>query len=229
MLDFLEHMENFINQLETEFKRNANAAIAAGQKAYLKGQFEFYGITTPVRRELQKPFLVREYLPHKTELEGIVKTLWDKPQREYQMFAQELVRKYIVQIEERDLVLFEFMVVNKSWWETVDFIAPKLMGPYFKRYPAQVTPYLEKWIDSGNIWLQRSAILFQLDYKQSVNVELLAFVIHSLLGSKEFFINKAIGWMLRNYSRINPGWVIEFVDGTPLHPLSRREALRLIQ
>lgn len=222
-------MKDFIQQLEIEFKRNANAAIAAGQKAYMKDQFEFYGIKTPLRRKIQQPFLDKRYLPSKTNLENTVKSLWLKPEREYQLFAQELTEKYVKKFEENDIALLEWMVVHKSWWDTVDFIATHLMGAYFKLYPSQIKKYVNKWLASKNIWLQRSAILFQLKYKNKIDTVLLASVINSLLGSKEFFINKAIGWILREYSRINPKWVIDFTNKAALHNLSRREALRLMK
>ena len=221
-------MSEFINILETEFEKNANPEIALGQKTYMKNKFEFYGIKTPVRRKIQKPFLVKEYLPPKKELETIIKTLWKKSEREYQYFSQELAYKYVNQFEKKDIALFEFMIIHKSWWDTIDLIAPKLVGNYFKIYPEQRDTYVEKWIASNNIWLQRTAILFQLNYKSDLDKDFLAYIINSLLGSKEFFINKAIGWILRQYSRINPDWVIEFTNHTQLDKLSYKEALRLI-
>lgn len=222
-------MRDFITTLESEFKKNANAQIAADQKAYMRGQFEYYGLKTPLRREVQKPFLVKGFLPPKSELENIVKTLWRKPERDYHLFAQELVGKYTQQFTKEDIALFEFMVINNSWWDTVDFIAVKLMGAYFRMYPEQREVYTKQWIASGNIWLQRSALLFQLKYKQDLDTTLLANIINPLLGSKEFFINKAIGWVLRDYSRVDPDWVMDFASKTKLEPLSRKEALRLIK
>ncbi len=222
-------MTDFINKLRSEFEKNANAGIAAGQKAYMKNQFEFYGIKTPLRRKNQKFFLTKENLPPKSDLDKMVTALWSKPQREYQYFAQELAHKYLKQFEKKDITLLEFMVTHKSWWDTVDFISSKSMGEYFKIYPDQRSKYVEKWIASENMWLQRSSVLFQLNYKAQVDTGLLTSTINSLLGSKEFFINKAIGWMLRNYSKTNPGWVVDFVSKTKLEKLSRKEALRLIQ
>ena len=222
-------MSDFIKTLENEFKKNANPEIAYGQKAYMKNQFDFYGIKTPIRRKIQTPFLVKEYLPSKKELESIIKTLWKKPEREFQYFSQELVFKYVNQFDKKDIKLFEFMIFQKSWWDTIDFIAPKLIGKYFKLYPAQRNTYVEKWILSKNIWLQRSAILFQLNYKNELDSEYLAYIINSLLGTKEFFINKAIGWILRQYSKTNPAWVIEFANKTRINKLSYKEALRLIK
>ena len=222
-------MKDFKNILVTEFKKNSNPEIALGQKAYMKNHFEFYGIKTPIRRKIQKPFLIREYLPPKNELDKIVKTLWKKPEREYQYFAQELTEKYTKQFDKSDIELFEFMIIHKSWWDTVDFIAPKLVGEYFKLYPEQRNVNVEKWIVSNNIWLQRASILFQLNYKNELDTEFLTYIINSLLGSKEFFINKAIGWILRQYSKINPNWVLDFTNNTQLDKLSHKEAIRLIK
>lgn len=222
-------MNDFVVSLESEFQKWSNPKNASLQKAYMRNQFDFFGITTTQRRVIQKPFLTKAYLPEKEEQINIVKVLWKKPQREFQYFAQELAYKYTKQPEKKDIVLYEFMVINKSWWDTVDFISNKLMGDYFKSYPDQTQRYVEKWVKSDNIWLQRSAILFQLKYREDLDKELLYFIIHSLLGSKEFFINKAIGWILREYSRTNPEWVKEFVAATKLNALSKREALKLIK
>ncbi len=222
-------MKHFIDTIEASFTQHRNSAIALQQKAYMRNQFEYFGLKTPLRKELQKDFLKKGDLPQKRELEPIVKELWNKPQREFQYLAQELSFKYIKSLEEDDIALFEFMVVTKSWWDTVDFIAVKLMGAYFKKFPEQIPNYLQKWLTSKNIWLQRSALLFQLKYKDSINSKLLGDTINTLLGSQEFFINKAIGWVLREYSKINPEWVLTFVAETKLNALSKKEALRLIQ
>ena len=223
-------MEDYIRQLESEFVKNANPKYAIAQKAYLKNQFEFYGMNAALRREIQKPFLAKKaYLPPKKELETIVKTLWSKSEREYQYFALELTYKYIKQIEEKDIELFEFMILHKSWWDTIDFISPRFIGEYFKRFPDQRNPIVAKWLASKNIWLHRSSILFQLKYKKDPDTVFLSYIINSLHGSKEFFINKAIGWILRDYSRVNPNWTIAFCEKTTLSNLSRKEALRLIK
>ena len=88
---------------------------------------------------------------------------------------------------------------------------------------------LNNWVDSENIWLNRSALLFQLNYKKITNEELLQNFIHRLKHKKEFFIQKAIGWVLRQYSKTNPQWVIKLVEEEAIIGLARREALRLIK
>jgi len=101
-----------------------------------------------------------------------------------------------------------------------------LVGAYFKHFSDEKQTVIDKWLASENIWLQRTALLFQLKYKDQVDTSLLKYVITRLLGSNEFFINKAIGWILREYSKTNPTWVAAFVAETDLHPLSKREALK---
>jgi 3-methyladenine DNA glycosylase AlkD len=222
-------MNDFIKTLQLEFEANSDSKIAAQQKAYLRDQFAFYGLKTPIRRTIQKPFLIKAYLPPKEDLTILVQILWNSPQREYHYFAQELTEKYIKHFEVKDIVLLEFMISTNSWWDTVDFIATKLIKGYFKKFPEQRDFYIKKWLVSGHIWLQRTCIIFQLLEKEKTDTILLKHVITSLLGSKEFFINKAIGWALRDYSRTNPKWVNEFTANTDLYSLSRREALRLIK
>lgn len=222
-------MEDFVKLLEIEFEKNKNQSVGVEQKVYLRNQFECYGLKSQIRREIQKPFLVKEYLPNNQELHAIVNELWNKPQREFQYFSQELVDKSTKRFEQQDIALLEYMVTHKSWWDTVDFIASKLIGRYFKIYPEKRQDYIDKWLSSENIWSQRSALLFQLKYKNDTDTGILSYVINSLLGSKEFFINKAIGWVLREYSKSNQMWVEDFVNKTSLSPLSKREALRLIR
>jgi len=221
-------MQDYLTTLTSAFSKNVDAINAKGQKAYMRNQFEFLGMTSPIRRMVQKPWLQKENLPNKKLLVDIVKNLWQKPEREYQFFAQELTYRFVKQFDKKDIELLEYMVTHKSWWDTVDYIAAKLMGEYFMRYPEQQEIYMKKWLSSNNIWLHRSAILFQLKYKDKVNTELLSLIIISLLGSEEFFINKAIGWMLREYSKTNPAWVLDFTNKHPLEKLSRKEALRLL-
>ncbi len=210
------------------FKEMANASVAAGQKAYMRNQFEFYGLKTPVRRALQKQLFQKERLPPKDEVVGIVKTLWRHPQRECHYLAQELLTKYLNNLEEQDIALYEFMITHNSWWDTVDFIAANLVGRYFRKFPSKRDAHVTKWLASGNIWLQRTALLFQLKYKESLDTTLLSDSIEKLLGSREFFINKAIGWILREYSKTNGPWVLQFAGTTALQPLSKKEALRLL-
>jgi len=103
------------------------------------------------------------------------------------------------------------------------------VGMHFRRFPDVREKYLPKWRASKNIWLRRTTILFQLNYKRETDFDLLCEIIRENLDSKEFFINKAIGWALRQYARVDPSAVSKFVKSTPLHPLSKREAMKHIE
>ncbi|MCK5077528.1 MAG: DNA alkylation repair protein, partial [Calditrichia bacterium] len=118
---------------------------------------------------------------------------------------------------------------TKSWWDTVDFIATNLVGPLFEKYSELIIPYTKKWMDSGNIWLQRTSILFQLKYKEKTDFKLIIGFIQQCSSSNEFFIQKAIGWILREYSKTDASTVIEFVKNNKLAPLSEREALKWLK
>ncbi len=120
----------------------------------------------------------------------------------------------------------EYLLVIKSWWDTVDTIATGTLGVHFQRYPVVRRKYLARWRKSDNFWLRRASLLFQLGYKKDTDFALLCDIICENLGSQEFFINKAIGWALRQYTRTDPEAVRRFVAETPLHPLSAREALK---
>jgi 3-methyladenine DNA glycosylase AlkD len=122
----------------------------------------------------------------------------------------------------------EFYITEKSWWDSVDSIVPSSLGSYFIKYPEQIEHYIPKWVNSNNIWLQRAAILFQLKYKNKTDVIMLFSIVEQLKGGKEFFVNKAIGWALREYSKTNPLLISDFVLNQKLSNLSQREALKII-
>ena len=124
--------------------------------------------------------------------------------------------------------LMEYMIVKKSWWDTVDHAASDLTGPYFKLFPEQIIKITGRWNGSDNFWLQRSSIMFQKKYRKDTDTLLLSKYILLHTDSKEFFIQKAIGWALREYGKTDQAWVKRFVQQNKLSPLSKREALKSI-
>lgn len=211
------------------FKQNANPVIAAGAKKYLRNQFEFFGISSPKRNELMKTFFAQNPLPDYLALQEIVRELWNCKERELHYFAMVLPEKLKRKWESDFSELIEFMVTNNSWWDTVDFIASHLAGSFFKKFPKEIEKQTTIWMESGNIWLQRTCILFQLKYRKDLNENLLYSFCDELKDSDEFFIRKAIGWALREYSKTNPESVLAFVNETKLKPLSEKEATRIIK
>lgn len=201
--------------------------MKAGQMAkYMKDKFQYFGIASPLRNSLSKPFLSKEKLPKIHEVPDIARQLWDCPARELQYFAMDLLQKYLKKCPQSWLGLFEDLVVKKSWWDTVDKLSAWHIGTYLKNYPEQKHACISKWMDSENIWLQRVCLIFQLKYHEATDFELLKSCIIQLHTSNEFFIRKAIGWSLRQHAKTNPEEVLRFVQTHPLSPLSYREATR---
>jgi 3-methyladenine DNA glycosylase AlkD len=221
-------MSIFIENLKLAFAAAENPGNALQQKAYLRNQFDFFGLKSPEQTELRRHFLKKHGMPETDNLPGLIREMWQQPEREFQYFGMMLTDKYIRKTEAGFIDVLEFMVTTKSWWDTVDYIAAGLMGAHFKRFPEQIPAYTEKWMASGNIWLQRSALLFQLKYKKDTDIKLMFNLIKRLANENEFFIRKAIGWVLREYSKTNPEIVVGFVETHTLKPLSKREALKRI-
>jgi len=222
-------MQSYVLSLKTLFKQNTNPAQAGPMKKYMRDQFDYLGIKTPIRVALQNEFIKENGLPPLDELDSISRDFWGLPQREFQYTATSLIGRLENKLEPEFITTLEYLLVTKSWWDTVDTIAGNAVGTHFKRFPKVREKYLKKWRKADNFWLRRTALLFQLGYKKDTDFDLLCEIIHENLGSDEFFINKAIGWALRQYAHTNPIAVRKFVKTTKeLHPLSRREALKNI-
>ena len=222
-------MHAYTRPLFSLFESNANPAQAAPMKRYMRDQFEYLGIKGPQFKLLMKQHIAGHGLPPLAELDAIARELWSLPQREYQYAAISLIGRMENQLPSGFAKTFEYLIVHKSWWDTVDALAGGTVGAHFQRFPKAREKYVSKWRTSDNFWLRRTCILFQLGYKQETDFDLLCSLIRENLGSKEFFINKAIGWSLRQYARTNPQAVRKFVKATALEPLSRREAMKHLE
>src|SRR6056297_509711 len=192
--------KQYIKELKSIFEEHKNAENAEQMKNYMRDKFEFFGIQATERRKISRHLMRIESKPPKSELEKVVKLLWSEKKRELHYFAMDLMQRYKKQYKKDDIKLMEYMITNNSWWDTVDITAKKIVGSYLKKYPEFKIRYTDKWIDSNNIWLQRTALLFQLGYKEDTDQELLFNIIKRLKFIDEFFIQKAIGWILRDYS-----------------------------
>lgn len=219
-------MHIYLLPINSAFRQNANPAAAEPMAKYMKNRFPFLGLKRPLRNELQKLFFNEYGLPEISDLPQIVDELWSMPEREFQYFGLDLLVKFMKKLQAADIEILEKMIVEKSWWDTVDLVAGKLISAHFLRFPQLQGKYISRWLGSGNFWLQRTCILFQLHYKDKTDVMLLGKIIMSLAQSNEFFIQKAIGWALREYSKTDALAVKNFVENNDLPKLSKREALK---
>ena len=219
----------YLLPLISRFEQSADPAQAAPMKRYMRDQFEYLGIKSPQFKVLMKEHIAAHGLPSAEELASIARDLWSLPQREFQYAATSLIGRMEKKLPKGFAPTFEHLIIHKSWWDTVDTLAGGSVGVHFQRFPDVREKTLAKWRKSENFWLRRTCILFQLNYKAETDFDLLCEIIRENLGSKEFFINKAIGWALRQYARTDPKAVKKFVKATELHPLSRREAMKHLE
>lgn len=215
-------------QLELALSQAANPEIAGPMSAYMRHQFVFYGIKTPLRNSICKP-LVKAYLPaSEPALAEQLLHMWNRKEREWKYTAIQVAEASRKLWGYSIIDVFERMLCTESWWDTVDGIASVLVSPWFLKFPEKRYEVLSRWEASNTMWLIRVCIIHQLKYGAGTDTVYLSGIIGRHAGSDEFFIQKAIGWALRQYAKTNPEWVLEFVKEQTLKPLSLREALKNI-
>jgi 3-methyladenine DNA glycosylase AlkD len=218
----------YAHQLRLYFEAHANRSLAPAMEKYMKNQFQFLGIKSPERKLLLRNFIAENGLPTIETIDTVVRNLWQQPARELHYLVMELAARKTFLVEKDRIILIEWMLTHSSWWDTVDYIAINGVGVWFKFHPEEILPITTKWMSSGNFWLQRTCLLFQLKYRETTDLNLLFGFIERLAPEKEFFLRKAIGWALRELSKTNAEAVKLFVDSHDLSQLSRREALKII-
>ncbi len=219
----------YLKEIQKIYSKHADKEIAKGAKAYLLHQFEFYGIKTPLRRQICKEFYKTHPIENHEELSTLAKDCFVEPQRELHYFAIELLGHHKKLWNKKTLTLIEWMITHNSWWDSVDSTNTHVISKFFLMYPEYIEQYTGKWNQSTNKWLIRMSILFQLTYKTKTNTLLLTKYIEHIQLHEDFFVRKAIGWALRAYSYTNKKWVAQFVKVHPsLSNLSKREALKKI-
>ena len=221
-------MTNQVKQLRIKFEKAADKEVAEGAAGYMRNQFEFFGIKTPLRRELGKELVTAsKNLPEK-EVIALCKELWAQPEREFQYIACDILAKNAKRLSpgyvKRDAKWF---IKNKSWWDTVDSIRTSVEIVVAANPELEATMF--EWIKSKNIWLVRSALIHQLTLRTKTNSTRLFALCELKAEEKEFFIAKGLGWALRSYSYIDPKAVKKFIKDHPeLTPLAKREGMKAI-
>lgn len=208
------------------YRQSYNPEKAPGMKAYMKHKFEYLGLQKPVRAQLRKDFLKEQKATKKIDWD-IVWTLWDQPEREFQYLALAYLDTMKTFMEKEDILKIEKLIITKSWWDSVDGTVV-MTGELVKRFPELQSEVIARWINEESIWLKRISIIYQLKYKADTDTDFLTRAILANCGTKEFFINKAIGWALREYSKTDPDWVRDFIHNNKLHSLSVREGNKYV-
>jgi 3-methyladenine DNA glycosylase AlkD len=220
---------NFIKSLESAFEEKSNPENAFAMAKYMRNHFTFFGIKTEQRRQIFKDIWKENQVEVEKNPREIALKLFSKTERELQYCAIEILIKQLEgNYKKDDILLIEKLLITNSWWDSVDTIAKNILGEYLLEYPLETEKVIGRLSNSENMWLNRSAILFQLGYKGKTNFDLLKSECEKHKNSNEFFIQKAIGWALREYGKTYPVAVRSFVASTDLKNLSKKEALKNI-
>ena len=222
-------MNTYLQPLIGSMTAVADPQQAVQMARYMRDQFAFYGIKSPLRREILSGFL-REYgVPVIEDVPEVVQALWELPEREQQYNALDILIRLQKKLRPDFLPTLERLITTKSWWDTVDGLASNVSGTLFTNFPETGATAVQQWRSVDNIWLRRTTLLHQLKYKDKTNAPLLFSLIEENLDDKEFFIQKAIGWTLREYSKTDETAVRAFVANNNLSPLAHREALKWLK
>jgi len=194
-----------------ELGKLANGENAAAMAAYMKTDMPFFGVKRPDRDPIFKDMMLRFPVASRREYDKAVKELWAQPHREEKYFAIGLARKADEYITPPSLPLYRKIVVEGAWWDFVDEVAANLVGRLLLDNREKIAPVMERWIDDGNMWVRRTALLANLKHKAATDEAVLFDHCLRRAHEKEFFIRKAIGWVLREYAKTAPNVVREFV------------------
>jgi 3-methyladenine DNA glycosylase AlkD len=202
----------------------ADPVKAPEMQAYMKSDMPFLGVPKPGRVALLRSL---PRIESRAEWFDVVRTLWrEATYREERYVALSLSGDK--RFQSVDLMpWFDEMIVTGAWWDYVDEIAVRRVGPLLRSSPEVIRPQLLEWSTDEDRWRRRTSIICQLGFKGATDVELLTACVDANAHDRDFFLRKGIGWALREFAKTEPGWVRSFVEARPgLSPLSRREALK---
>jgi 3-methyladenine DNA glycosylase AlkD len=222
-----EQLSNLTDSLN-QFK---DSHRATAMKQYMRNQFEFLGVASVPRKELFTNW--KKSLPNNltsNQRWELIYEIWEREEREYHYIAMDWLNSWkITEIQESDHKNLKFLISNKSWWDTIDLLSSNVLGKYGQKFPEKMLEVIEDWSGEDSFWLHRATIIFQLRYKSKTDLRTLSHQIIRFQGNKEFFIQKAIGWSLREYAKTDSNWVVNFVEENGITGLAKREALKHVK
>jgi 3-methyladenine DNA glycosylase AlkD len=223
-------MIELVEDLRKRFQILENQNQAVKMAAYMKNIAPFFGVSSIPRKGIFNEW--KETLPKDLSFEKrweLIFLLWEQEEREFQYVAVDWINSWNKNLyQKEDLMNLQMIIQSKSWWDTVDLLASNFLSNLIVKFPDLKFEMIENWSDTMDFWLHRSTLIFQLKYKQKTDLNLLSNQITRFKSNKEFFIQKAIGWSLREVSKWNPVWVKNVVEQQQLIGLAKREASKYL-
>jgi 3-methyladenine DNA glycosylase AlkD len=221
-------------QLRTELARVADPRKAPRMQAYMKSAMPYHGVPSPILKAVARALFADLPLPSVDRWGRHVLEVWRGASFREERYAALVLAgdRRARAFQTPDLLpLYEELIVTGAWWDYVDEVASRRIGPILLAHPAELAPAMRSWSQSGDLWKRRASIISQLRFKGQTDLRLLCDCIGPSIGSREFFLRKAIGWALREYAKTDPEKVRRYVTEheAALSGLSKREALRPIE
>ncbi len=199
--------------IRAQLARHGDPERGKGAQAYMKSEMPYRGVDAKGQREILRECWKQHPVRSADELRAVAHDLWDNVAfREERYAAQETLKKYSKFLDMSDVAFLREMILSGAWWDHVDHLAKWLCGDLLARYPKEMTAVLKRWIEDENLWVRRAAILSQLAFKAKTDTRLLFSFCERCLEETSFWIRKAIGWALRDYSKTDPAAVRGFVE-----------------
>jgi 3-methyladenine DNA glycosylase AlkD len=223
-------MKEYTKKIHSLLAKHGDELAAQTMAKVTNGQFKFLGIKTVEQNELTKKIFVNYPLPKYDETKSIIRELFSFEEREYLYFGISLFLKRKKMWQKTDIVFIESLILTQPGWDTVEYISTEIVSQFYEMYPRIATEFIQAWISSKSQWLKAAAIMFQRTFKDQTNTELLAESITANISSDSDIVNRAIGAALRNYSKSNYKWVLDFVvkNSAEMNKKTKQEAIKWI-
>jgi 3-methyladenine DNA glycosylase AlkD len=198
--------------LTDELRAVGNADRAAQEKAYLKSDLEFFGESVWEIRRVAKAFVGGAKPLKHGDLTALVEALWAEPVFERRMASVVLLELHPKLLTAADLPLIERLLRESLTWALVDALATDVIGGILTRSAVEVTPVLDRWSTDPDFWIRRASLLAELQpLRKGGDLGPFLRRADAMLDEKEFFIRKAIGWVLREVGKRRPAEVVAWV------------------
>ena len=210
----MDDVSSLVGELDNALRAEGDAVRAAGARAYLKIDLEFLGVAAKPLRDVARSFLLRHSDLNRNRLLELVNRLWEQPVFEFKAVAVAVLERRVGELQPGDLELVESLLRRSHTWALVDWLCTKVAAPLVECDPERAQSLLRRWSADDDFWVRRASMLAQLPALRSGggDFELFADFASRMLDEREFFIRKAIGWVLRDVSKKRPQLVFEFLD-----------------
>ncbi|MET0660392.1 MAG: DNA alkylation repair protein [Steroidobacteraceae bacterium] len=220
-----------LSELREALQQAADPARAPAMQAYMKSAIPYHGVPTPLLRRVCKATFADLQFATSSEWQTLVLALWRDA-----LFREERYAALLLTGDKRArpfqtpaaMKMYEELIVTGAWWDYVDDIASHRVGPILQAHPGPMRRKMLSWSKSNNLWKRRTSIICQLGFETETDLALLYACIEPSIGSREFFLQKAIGWALRQYAWTDSAEIKKYVrlNRARLSALSCREALK---